>query len=92
MHNLSDEALCGRWVENPYFQWCSGTSFRLIARHWLGELVAGWVRSSLPPCQRTRRNSRVSINSSGQAVDYRRNTRLRPLASRASAAGSSFRN
>jgi transposase, IS5 family len=20
MHNLSDEALCDRWVENPYFQ------------------------------------------------------------------------
>ena len=21
MHNLSDEALCDRWVENPYFQY-----------------------------------------------------------------------
>ena len=28
MHNLSDEALCDRWVENPY----SGTSRRLTAR------------------------------------------------------------
>jgi len=32
-HNLSDEALCDRWVENPYFQyfcgkWCSGTNCR----------------------------------------------------------------
>jgi transposase, IS5 family len=26
MHNLSDEALCDRWVENPYFQYfCRGS-------------------------------------------------------------------
>ena len=24
MHNLSDEALCDRWVENPYFQYFCG--------------------------------------------------------------------
>src|SRR4030095_16665446 len=24
MHNLSDEALCERWVENPYFQYFCG--------------------------------------------------------------------
>ena len=24
MHNLSDEALCERWVENPYFQFFCG--------------------------------------------------------------------
>src|SRR5258706_7958936 len=24
MHNLSDEALCARWVENPYFQYFCG--------------------------------------------------------------------
>jgi transposase, IS5 family len=29
MHNLSDEALCDRWVENPYFQYfCGETVFR----------------------------------------------------------------
>jgi Transposase domain (DUF772) len=28
MHNLSDEALCERWVENPYFQYfCGETVF-----------------------------------------------------------------
>jgi IS5 family transposase len=28
MHNLSDEALCARWVENPYFQYfCGEESF-----------------------------------------------------------------
>ena len=24
MHSLSDEALCARWVENPYFQYFCG--------------------------------------------------------------------
>jgi hypothetical protein len=24
MHDLSDEALCDRWVENPYFQYFCG--------------------------------------------------------------------
>ncbi len=27
MHNLSDEALCDRWVENPYFQFFCGEEF-----------------------------------------------------------------
>jgi transposase, IS5 family len=28
MHNLSDEALCARWLENPYFQYfCGEESF-----------------------------------------------------------------
>ena len=26
MHNLSDEPLCDRWVENPYFQYFCGGS------------------------------------------------------------------
>ena len=28
MHNLSDEALCERWVENPYFQYFCGVAHR----------------------------------------------------------------
>jgi IS5 family transposase len=29
MHNLSDEALCARWIENPYYQYfCGELSFR----------------------------------------------------------------
>ena len=29
MHNLSDEALCARWLENPYFQhFCGEESFQ----------------------------------------------------------------
>jgi IS5 family transposase len=32
MHNLSDEALCERWVENPYFQFFCG---ELVFRHGL---------------------------------------------------------
>jgi IS5 family transposase len=27
MHDLSDEALCDRWVENPYFQYFCGEEF-----------------------------------------------------------------
>src|ERR1700730_17632489 len=30
MHNLSDEALCDRWVENPYFQYFCG---EMVFRH-----------------------------------------------------------
>jgi Transposase domain (DUF772) len=30
MHNLSDEALCERWVENPYFQYLCG---EVVFRH-----------------------------------------------------------
>ncbi|MBM3601584.1 MAG: IS5 family transposase [Alphaproteobacteria bacterium] len=39
MHNLSDEALCARWVENPYFQYFCGEQ---VFRH---ELI--FDRSSL---------------------------------------------
>ncbi len=27
MHNLSDEALCARWIENPYYQYFCGEEF-----------------------------------------------------------------
>jgi transposase, IS5 family len=27
MHDLSDEAVCDRWVENPYFQFFWGEEF-----------------------------------------------------------------
>jgi len=27
LHDLSDEALCARWVENPYFQFFCGEEF-----------------------------------------------------------------
>ncbi len=30
MHNLSDEALCDRWVENPYYQYFCG---EVVFRH-----------------------------------------------------------
>src|SRR5262249_47687573 len=30
MHNLSDEALCEQWVENPYFQYFCG---EVVFRH-----------------------------------------------------------
>jgi IS5 family transposase len=35
MHDLSDEALCGRWIENQYFQlFCSSSTSRpSTARH-----------------------------------------------------------
>jgi hypothetical protein len=31
MHNLSDQALCERWVENPYFQYFCGEVLRVTA-------------------------------------------------------------
>jgi IS5 family transposase len=48
MHNVSDEVLCARWLENPYYQFfcgvlcfCHKLSFdRSSLRHWhqrLGE-------------------------------------------------------
>ena len=42
MHNLSDEALCDRWVENPYFQYFCGEA---VFRH---ELPFDRKRCSAP--------------------------------------------
>ncbi len=39
MHGLSDEALCARWIENPYFQYFCGEQ---VFRH-----DCGFDRSSL---------------------------------------------
>jgi transposase, IS5 family len=51
MHNLSDEALWDRWVENPYFQYfCGEAVFRHelpFDRSSLPAGVSGWVRSRL---------------------------------------------
>jgi hypothetical protein len=65
MHNLSDEALCDRWIENPYFQFFYGKEFfrhklpfdRSSMTHWrqrMGEerLVAqlvGWRHAGVVP-------------------------------------------
>ena len=39
MHNLSDEALCERWLENPYYQLFCGEEFFQRAG------VCAWARS-----------------------------------------------
>ena len=40
LHDLSDEALCARWLENPYFQlFCGEEFFRLLLK-WLALLCA----------------------------------------------------
>jgi transposase, IS5 family len=44
MHNLSDDTLCDRWVENPYFQNFCG---EVVFRHDLQ-----FDRSSLTRCVR----------------------------------------
>ena len=49
MHNLSDEALCDRWVENPYFQYFCG---EVVFRHEL-------------PFDRSFRATRGSDNAGG---------------------------
>jgi transposase, IS5 family len=51
MHNLSDEALCDRWVENPYFQRHELPFDSLIARRSRAG-ASGWVRSRSPRCCR----------------------------------------
>src|SRR6201984_3212351 len=65
MHNLSDEMRCGRWVENPYFQYfCGEVVFRHEApfdrsslTHWrqrLGEeQIAALLQESLSVAHRT---------------------------------------
>jgi len=66
MHNLSDEALCARWVENPYFQYfCGEVVFRHEApfdrssltrwRQRLGEdQIAALLQESLSVAHRTK--------------------------------------
>src|SRR3984893_16075813 len=65
MHNLSDEALCDRWVENPYFQYfCGEVVFQHAApfdrssltrwRQRLGEeQIAALLQESLSVAHRT---------------------------------------
>ena len=65
MHNLSDEALCERWVENPYFQYfCGEVVFQHAApfdrssltrwRQRLGEeQIAALLQESLSVAHRT---------------------------------------
>jgi hypothetical protein len=65
MHNLSDEALCERWVENPYFQYfCGEVVFRHELpfdrssltrwRQWLGEeQIVALLQESLSVAHRT---------------------------------------
>ena len=66
MHNLSDEALCERWVENPYFQYfCGEVVFQHVApfdrssltrwRQRLGEeQIAALLQESLSVAHRTK--------------------------------------
>jgi IS5 family transposase len=65
MHDLSDEALCARWLENPYYQFfCGEVSFchklpfeRSSLTHWrqrLGEEhLVGLVQESLSVTHKT---------------------------------------
>ncbi len=44
MHDLSDEALCERWVENPYFQLFCGEEFfrhKTVIFHGIGTPLRG---------------------------------------------------
>src|ERR1035437_3510779 len=66
MHHLSDEALCDRWVENPYFQYfCGEVVFQHAApfdrssltrwRQRLGEeQIAALLQESLSAAHRTK--------------------------------------
>src|ERR1700760_479696 len=56
MHNLSDEVLCARWLENPYYQFfCGELSFchRLpFDCSSMTHGASGWARSSWRRCSR----------------------------------------
>jgi transposase, IS5 family len=55
-YDLSDEALCDRWVENPYFQYFSGEAFFQHAfvfdRSSLTRCASGWGKRSSRRCCR----------------------------------------
>src|SRR5216110_710505 len=58
--NLSDEELCARWIENPYFQFFCGEEFFRhelpFDRSSLTRCARGWTRSGLPhSCRRASR-------------------------------------
>src|SRR6202171_1796748 len=64
MHNLSDEALCDRWVENPYFQYFCG---EVVFRHELP-----FDRSSLTRwCQRLGEEQIAALLQESLSVAYR---------------------
>ena len=47
MHDLSDEGLCDRWLENPYYQlFCGEEFFRHSPAGASGWARKGWSRSS----------------------------------------------
>ena len=58
MYDLSDEALCHRWIENPYFQFFCGEEFfqhrlpfdRSSLTQWRQRM--GEARGAHPPCTR----------------------------------------
>ena len=64
MHNLSDEALCDRWVENPYFQYFCG---EVVFRHDLP-----FDRSSLTRwCQRLGEEQIAALLQESLSVAHR---------------------
>src|ERR1700746_4039365 len=73
-YDLSDEVLCERWVENPYYQFFCGEEFfqhRLVFdRSSLTRGATAWARNGCRPCSRRacrsppgqRRSSRPSCH------------------------------
>ena len=94
MHDLSDEALCERWVENPYFQLFCGEEFfqhkspfdRSSLTRWrqrMGEeKLAALIQESLASATRTgaAKPSDFSRSSSTPPCSRRR-SRSRPTPS-----------
>jgi Transposase domain (DUF772) len=45
VHDLSDEVLCERWIENPYYQlFCGEEFFAMTAFFSFGVVRARWTR------------------------------------------------
>src|SRR5205823_10219488 len=90
MHNLSDEALCERWVENPYFQYFCG---EVVFRHelpfdrssltrWrqrLGEeQIVALLQESLSVAHRTGAIATKDLERVAIDTTVRRRSRIRP--------------
>src|SRR4030088_3547424 len=71
-YDLSDEALCDRWVENPYFQYFCGEEFFQHA------LVFDLIADALAPADGGREASSVAAGEPGGGAPDGSNEAARP--------------
>jgi IS5 family transposase len=72
MHDLSDEALCARWLENPYFQMFCGEEFLLHKLMFDRSTMTRWrQRMATTPSRRNKIDGRRPSMSSHPSGDQR---------------------